>query len=249
MSQIFASGNDDYMFPTSQAGLRETGMVLESTNTLGKGHIGPLGVLENAVDEYALASIRSDAMAAVLTWIEEGDFTYNTLDETVVVVADIDGDYELTEAEENLYSDIWNEVPNALLSLGADKADVQELVNGPNDAADKAAARIGKILSDKMEEEKADDYALIMGFAYGEDAILESSAYDNALHGILEATYKKTKVVRGGEVEFIRKRTSGHVRLSAAQKGSLKVARRKSHTASAELARRKSMKVRERRGL
>lgn len=249
MPNPFDSGLDDYMFPTTQPGLAATGMILESANTPGKSHIGPLGVLENAVDEYATASIRVDAMAAVLTWIEEGDFFYNTLDETVVVVADIDGDYELTEAEENLYSDIWEQVPNALLTLGADKSDVQELVNGPNEEADKAAARIGKQLSEKMEKEEADDDSLIMGFAYGEDAILESASYDDSLHGILEATYKRMKAVRDGEVKFIRKRTSGHVRMSAAQKGGLKLARRKSHTAGAELKRRKSMKLRKQRGM
>lgn len=249
MSNPFDSGLDDYMFPTTQSGLAAAGMVLESANMTGKGHIGPLGVLENAVDEHTTASIRVDAMAAVLTWIEEGDFSYNTLDETVVVVTDIDGDYELTEAEENLYSDIWNQIPNALLTLGADKSDVQELVNGSNDAADKAAARIGKALSQKMEEEEADDDSLIMGFAYGEDAILESTSYDDSLHGILEASYKQIKAVRDGEIEFVRKRTSGQVRLSAAQKANLRKGRRKAHTAPAELKRRKSMKVRKQHGM
>lgn len=249
MSQIFANGNDDYMFPTSQIGLRETGMILESANPPGKGHIGSLGVLENAVDEDARIRSRTNAMSAVLSWIEEGDFTYNSLDETIVVVADIDGDYEITEEEEEVYSNAWNEVPDALLSLGADETDVRELVDGPSETADKAAARIGKSLSQKMEAEEADDDSLIAGFAFGEEAILESSSYDNYLHGILEATYKRKKVVRDGKVQVVRKRVSGKVRLSAAQKAGLRKARRKAHTASANLARRKSIKLRQRRGM
>lgn len=247
MSQIFATGNDDYMFPTTQAGLRQSGMILESAN--GDRKEDGQGVLENAIDEYATASKRIDAMSAVLTWIEEGEYNYNALDETIVAVADLDGDFEISEAEEALYSDIWNEIPDALLTLGADKTDVQELVNGPNDAADKAAARIGKLLSEKMDEEEADDDSLIAGFAFGEDAILESSSYDASLHGILEATYKRKKVIRDGKKQIINKRVSGHVRLSSAEKASLKKAVRKAHTATANLARKKSMKKRKQLGM
>lgn len=247
MSQIFATGNDDYMFPTTQAGLRQSGMILESAN--GDRKADGQGVLENAIDEYATASKRIDAMSAVLTWIEEGEYNYNALDETIVAVADLDGDFEITEAEEALYSDIWNEIPDALLTLGADKADVQELVNGPNDAADKAAARIGKLLSKKMDEEEADDDSLIAGFAFGEDAILESASYDASLHGILEATYKRKKVIRDGQVQMVNKRISGHVRLSSAEKANMKNMRRKSHTAAANLARKKSMKKRKQLGM
>lgn len=249
MSHLFADGKDDFMFPTSQAGLRETGMILESATTGEKGHTGSLGVLENAVDEDARIRSRTSAMSAVLSWIADGDYSYNSLDEIIIVVADIDGDYEITEEEEAFYSDIWNEVPDALMSLGADDSDVRELVDGPGDDADKAAARIGKQLSQKMEEEEADDDSLIAGFAFGEDAILESTSYDDSLHGILEATYKRKKVVRDGKVQVVRKRVSGKVRLSAAQKAGLRKARRKAHTASANLARRKSMKIRQRRGM
>ena len=115
--------------------------------------------------------------------------------------------------------------------------------------ADNAAARIGKALSEAMDEEQADDGALISSFAEGEDAILESVADDETLHGILEATYKRKKVVRDGKVQIVRKRVSGKARLSAAENASLRKARRKAHTAAANLKRRKSMRMRERRGL
>lgn len=239
---IFETGNDDFMFPTSRQGLIKSGMILESAAQ-------DAAPVANAVDEDARIRARADAMSALLTWIEEGDFSYDTLDECIVVVADIDGDYEITEEEENYFNDVWQEVPDALLSLGADKADVVGLVDGPGKESDKAAARIGKELSEKMEEEEADADSLIAGFAFGEEAILESVSYDTSLHGILEATYKRKKVVRNGQVQVVRKRVSGHVRQSAAQKASLKKARRKSHTATANLNRRKSMRKREQRGL
>lgn len=80
MPNPFDSGLDDYMFPTTQSGFAATGMVLESATMPGKGHIGPLGVLENAVDEDARIRNRTNAMSAVLSWIAEGDYTYNSLD-------------------------------------------------------------------------------------------------------------------------------------------------------------------------
>ena len=65
---------------------------------------------------------------------------------------------------------------------------------------------------------------------------------------ILEATYRKQKVVRDGKVVKINKRISGKVRLSAAQKAGLRKARRKANTA-ARLHRKKSMRLRARRGM
>lgn len=246
MSQIFANGNDDYMFPTTQPGIRAAGTILENASQCetGKGC-----VFETAIENDALANTRAKAMSAVLSWLEDGELSYNSLDETIIVVADIDGDYELTEEEEDYYSDIWNQIPDAMLSLGADIDDVQEFVNGPGTEADKAAARIGKALVAEMDATEADDDSLISGFVFGEDAILESCAYDEKLRGILEATYKRKKVVRDGKVQIVKKRVSGKVRLSSAQKASLKKARRKANTATAKLARRKSMKIRATRGL
>lgn len=249
MANMFASGLDDFMFPTTREGMRESGMILESAAPSCENKRGEFGVVENAVDDDAITSARASAMSAVLSWIEDGDFSYNSLDETVIVVADIDGDYELTEEEEAYYSNIWDQIPDALLTLGAKPNDVQEFVNGPTDAADNAAARMGKMLAEKMETEESDDDSLIAGFAFGEDAILESAAYDEVLHGILEATYKKAKVVRNGEIQTVKKRVSGKARLSAAAKAGLRKARRKAHTATANLARRKSLKVRKNHGM
>lgn len=249
MPNIFDNGKDDFMFPTTPMGMRAVGMVFDSAKPNAGGNSGAEMVLENAVDNDAVARARASAMSAVLSWVEDGQFDYNSLDETIVVVADIDGDFELTEAEEELYGDIWNEIPDALLTLGADIEDVKAFVDGPGKDADSAAARIGKALSAEMDETQADDDSLIAGFAYGEDAILESCSYDDALHGVLEASFKRKKVVRDGKVQVVKKRVSGKVCLSAQQKAGLKKARRKAHTATANLKRKKSMKIRANRGL
>lgn len=242
MPGIFESGIDDYMFPTTAQGMNETGMVLESARA------DETGVMESAVEKDAESRSRANAMSAVLGWIEEGDFSYTTLDETIVVMAGIEGEGEASEDDEADYNDVWKHVPDALLTLGAELDDVKELVDGPGKEADKAAARIGKQLKEEMDEIKADDDDLIAGFALGEDAILES-ACDEGHKGVLEATYKRRKVVRDGKVQMVMKKVSGHTKLSAAQKVALKKVRRKANTATAKLARKKSMKIRKQKGL
>ena len=66
---------------------------------------------------------------------------------------------------------------------------------------------------------------------------------------MLEATYKRRKVIRDGKVQVVNKRISGKVRLSAAQKAGVKKMLRKAHSATANLHRKKSMKKREKMGL
>lgn len=234
--------HDDYMFPTTMRGMKEAGFVFESTNTDDID-------IEDPVSASANSQARSNAMTSVLEWISNGEFTYDALDEIIIAVCDIDGDDDLTDEEIDFYNDVWQEIANAMLTLGADADDVQEFVDGPSDDADDAAARIGRVLSDEMDEYEADDDDIISAFALSEDAVLESAAGDTNRVGILEAAFKKKKVVRDGKVQIVRKRVSGRVRLSAAQKAGLKKARRKANTATARLARKKSMRLRKQRGL
>jgi len=243
MGNIFDS-IDDFMFPVTHQGRIQAGMVLESATEKKEAKAE-----DDGISEVARNTARAGAMSALLSWIDEGEYTYQALDEIVVVVSDLDGDFEISEEEEEEYNHIWAEMGDALLSLGADAKDAQALVDGPGKEADDAAARIGKALSEGMDEERADDDSLISGFALGEDAVLESVSDDEVLHGILEATYKRKKVIRDGQVQVVRKRLSGKVRLSATQKSGLRKARRKAHTAAANLKRRKSMRMRKNRGL
>ena len=218
---------DDPVFPIMD------GMVLESCGGAPQNEPGTaprIGVLES----YADSQLRSQAMSAVLGWIEDGNFTYDNLDEFVCAVADLDGDFEISEEEGDYYNSVWQQIPNALLTLGAPEDDVEK----------------GEAVKLSLDSEKADDDDLIAGFAYGEDAVLENADDDpEGRHMVLEAAYKKRKVVRDGKVVVVRKRVSGKIRLSAAQKAGLRKARRKAHTGAAKLARRKSMRIRKRRGL
>lgn len=235
---------DDPTFPCTKAGQRLAG-VLESANTDKDKDKTPDA--PDAVSAFATQQARIQAMSAVLAWVEEGEFTYTALDEFMYGVADLDGDFEISKEEEEVYNAIWQQVPDALQTLGADESDVNDLVNGEDDDA---AARVGKGLKESMDDITADDEEIIAGFALGEEAVFENASDDpDGRHMVLEATYKKRKVVRDGKVQVVRKRVSGNVRLSAAQKAGLRKARRKANTGAGKLARRKSMRMRARRGL
>lgn len=167
-------------------------------------------------------------MSAVLAWIEDSEYKYDALDEYIIGMADIDGYFEIGGEEEAAYNAIWHEVPDALLSLGASEADTTAFVNGEGKEADDAAARVGKVVKETLDDLEADDDELIAGFALGEDAVFENASdHPESRHMILEATYRKKNVVRDGKVVKINKRVSGKVRLSTAQKASLRKARRK----------------------
>lgn len=266
MDRLFC---DDPVFPRTRPGQCAAGLILESTSPTpslkgasprsnlegsksAKQYIadtsdsGKQGIFESFADSQA----RSLAMSAVLSWTGDNEYTYTALDEYIVAVADLDGDFEITPEEENVYNDIWQQVPDAILTLGADggfsEDDVERLVNGEEDAA---AAIVGNALSAALEDTEADDDDLITAFAFGEDAVLESAAGDEVLCGILEAAYKKRKVMRNGKVQVVNKRVSGTVRRSSAQKMGLRKARRMSQTSTAKMKRRKSMKMRANRGL
>lgn len=193
------------------------------------------------------AQMRAMAMSAVLAWIEEGDFSYAAFDAMLIGVADLDGDEDLTEDEEAVYEEIWGLAADAMLTLGADMENVQEFLDGESDSA---GEKLGTFLAGSMSDIPSSDDEIISSFATGEDgAVMECAAMEGNEDMVLEAAFKKVKVIRGGKVVIKKKRISGKARLSAAQKAGLKKARRKANTSAAKLARRKAMKIRKSRGL
>lgn len=198
-----------------------------------------------ATYDLADAQMRSMAMGAVLTWIEEGDFSYSAIDELAVGVADLDGDEELTPSETAIYEDIWSVIAEAMMSLGADEDNIMEFLD---DEDDDAGEKLGSFLADVMDNIPSEDDEIVTSFATGEDGAVFECA-DAEAFGIFEASYKKVKVVKDGKVVVKKKRMSGKVRMSAAQKAALKKARRRAHSSAARLKRAKAMKVRKKRGM
>lgn len=234
---------DDPVFPSSITGMKMAGIFESATDKPSNSE----DIILDSVQTFSQQQARTKAMSAVLAWVEDGNFSYLNLDEYIIGMADLDGDFEISDAEEAYYNEIWREVPDALLTLGAGAEDVAKFVN---DEDDKSAAIVGKAADALVNELEADDDEIIAGFALGQEAVLENAGTDpDGRHMILEATYKRMKVVRDGQVQVVNKRMSGKVRISAAQKADLREARMKAHTAGANLARKKSMKMRKQHGI
>lgn len=222
---------------------------------IGEGKIKPeenqifeaAGMVAEGI-ELADAMTRSMAMATVLTWVDEGDFTYEAMNQMLLGVADLDGDEVLTEEEMEIYHELLPEVSNAMLTLGADPANVTEFLDGESD---EAGAKLGGYLSGVMDSMPADDAEIVTTFATGEDgALFECADGIDPEDAIYEATFKKTKVVKDGKVVIKKKRVSGRgAKRSAKQKAALKKARRKGSSSASKMKRKKTMKLRKKKGL
>jgi hypothetical protein len=181
-----------------------------------------------AIGDFAAKQLKSKAMACVLSWVEQGDYGFGALADSVAGIADLDGDGEYSD-EEAYYNDLLTETGNALVSLGGSSENVQTFIDNEDD---EEGAKLGAFLSEKMQAVEEDDETIIANYAV-------------ATQPVMEATIK---VVRGGKVVFKQKRMR-KVHLSAAQKVALKTARRKAFTGAARIARKKSMRIRKQRGL
>jgi hypothetical protein len=222
--------HDDPVFPVLPQVEIKVDEVLESAAEADKVEEKPEAAIFEASDSTA-----SMAMSAVLAWIDGGDYSYSSFDEYVAGIADLDGNEEFSDDELALYNDLFNAAADAFLSLGADAGDVDSFLNGEDDGA---GAKIGETVSATVDQESATDDEMLDGFSAG---VMEAD-------GVMEAAFKKMKVVRGGKVKIVKKRI-GKVILSAAQKAGLKKARRKAFTSVARIRRAKSMKVRNQRGM
>lgn len=185
---------------------------------------------ESRIEDLGGMQTRSQAMAVVLTWVDEKDFSIGALDAIAQGIADVDGDGELDEAETEELDSMFDAIAEAIVSLGGDQSAVDTFIA---DGDDDSGKRLGEFLSSKLDEMDADDDLLVSRFAVGESLIAEAAA---------------RRVVRNGQIRWIKKRTT-KIRLSAAQRAALKKARRKAHTGAARIARKKAMKVRQQKGL
>ncbi len=173
--------------------------------------------------------MRSQAMAAVLTWVDDGDLTIEALEAIAQGLADVDGDGELDDDEAADLEELFDGIAAAFVALGANQDNVDAFLgDGDNEECDK----LGEFLATKLDGIDADDETLVSRFAARDQLVAEAMK----------------KVVRGGKVKWIKKRTR-KVRLTAAQRAGLKKARRKANTGAARLARKKAMKIRKQKGL
>lgn len=183
-----------------------------------------------SIEDFAKKQMRSQAMSCALAWVANGDFSFAALADSVASIADLDGDEEFSDDEEAYYNDLFTEVGYAFTALGAEAENVQSFIDNEDDDG---GAKMGAFLAEKMGDVEDDDETLISHYAVSNAPILESMI----------------KVVRGGKVVLKKKKLKRHVKLSAAQRAGLKMARRKAFTGAAKLARKKSMRLRRKRGM
>lgn len=220
MQHLMLGSADDEVF----GGFRPGSMVTESA---------PRGRSESEMDdliaEAAENVLRTEAMGAVLTWVEEGDWSYDTLDSLLEGMASSSDEEDMSEDEEAHYEALWETVEEALGVLGADDSNIAQVLKGDDDAAQ----ALGKFLSAELDEVTKSDDDLVSEFGVGGQLVLEATK----------------RVIRGGEMRRLPVRRRRKRRMTPAQRAALKKARRKAHTSSAKRSRSRSMRRRNQMGM
>lgn len=210
--------------------------MLENAGDLKPGEQKPSKDIETLMLEAVSARAKGDerglAASMIAQWLEDDDPEADAFDALAIMMAGLDSvdeDTEFTDEQVDAYNAALAALADAAVSMGADQDDVTDMID---DMDDSAAERVFDALSENgtdMLEEAIAVYTV----AGGETAMLEAV---------------RKKVVRDGKVKIIRKRPRPR-RLNSLQKQALKKARRKAHTSVANLHRKKSMKLRKKRGM
>jgi hypothetical protein len=183
-------------------------------------------LITESISKTADVPMRSHAMAALMSFAEEGMNTAEELDLMAVGMADLDEDGEVTEPEQEDYEESLNAMADAMEHVGLEPDMVESALTGDDDAAEAVALHVADLM-DSLDDQ--DQY--IANYSVRENMMLEAVR----------------KVVRNGKVKYIKKPLRKR-RMSSAQKAALKKARRKANTGASKRARRKSMSIRKKVG-
>lgn len=183
-----------------------------------------------AMTNFADSQTRSNAMSIAISFINDGDYTPDYLQAMLSGFVDMDEEEEMMSDDESAeYVALSGALVDAFVTLGGSRENATAAIAGNADAA----MKLGDYLSTKMDESPMSDDELIARFAVSpDDSITESVE----------------RVVVGGKVTNRHIPTHKKV-LSAKQRASLKKARMKSHTGTANAMRAKSMRMRNRMGM
>lgn len=191
-------------------------------------------------DDYTSTDIAIKSAAAVQEWAETspddldtGEGLGNRLLALLLGIADVDMDGEVGEDEQGVLDMALDAADQYLSEKGVSREDVDALLN---DFDDDVAARVQELIASRLPDGEEAAAADINDFVFG----------DGSDEAAMDAVYKKKIAFRKGKKTLIRKRVSGHVRLSAKQKVAVRKMLRKTHSAAAQMHRAKSMRVRAR---
>lgn len=186
------------------------------------------------LSDFTSKQDKADAMAIALQWQEDGDSTYDALENLVYGMSadhSLDDDEgESSGSSEDHYNDLLEKVGSALIELGASENGVTAFIE---DEDDEAGALLSSKLSSVMDSLSDDDPVLINRFAVNSDMLLDANV----------------KAVRNGKFVLINNKRRRKRKQSAKQRAALKRNRKKAHNAKARKNRKKSSKLRKSRGM
>lgn len=189
---------------------------------------------------YARQNIALNTVAAIQSWasddFDDKDHQAENLFVLFLGIADVDDDGYIGEDEETIIESALETAWDYLARKGVAQDDLNALLNDWDDAA---AERVRDYLMGELPDGEDAELSDMDDFVFSDE--------DNA--SIFDSTYKKTAVVRNGKKQIVKKRMSGPVHLSAAQKASISKMHYKSHNAAANARRARSMKMRSKMGL
>jgi len=187
------------------------------------------------------SDIAASAAGVVQQWTETGDLgdgegLADRLIAMLIGVANEDAEGDLSDDEQGVVAEAANAAWDYMASKGAVEEDLSALFGEDAAEADAAAERIRDLMAGSIPDGEEAAYDDVNNFAF-------------RAVPVMDAVYKKRKVVRNGRIAMVLKRVAGKVQRSAAQKMAIRKARMKSHGSAARMHRAKSMRVRKARGL
>jgi len=196
----------------------------------------------DAAADFAQKSLYLEVGAVIQEWAETADLEgdESMADRLMAMLAgivddDAESDEDFDEEEVEEFNEVLEAAWTYLAQHGVNDDDIDKLLN---DEDNEAAERIHDFLVSALPDGDEAD-ADLANFAFA----------DSENESVLDAVYKRKFVIRGGQKMRVRKRVSGRVRLSGAQKAALRKAHMKANTGIAKLHRRKSMRKRRQMGL
>lgn len=186
--------------------------------------------------------MRLDATRVIAEWAQtddlDGDEGYGDRLLALIVGTAAHSDNDLTEDEVQYAGMVAEVVGDYLEDKGIAADDIDALLGDASFDND-VAERVHEALLDKLPD--------------GEEAMLDDAGRfvdgDETDDNMLDATYRKKVVVRGGKKIRINKRIAGTIRLNAAQKAAVRKMQRKAFSGAAKIKRAKSMRLRRKMGL
>lgn len=186
--------------------------------------------------------MRLDATRVIAEWAQtddlDGDEGYGDRLLALIVGTAAHSDNDLTEDEVQYAGMVAEVVGDYLEDKGIPADDIDALLGDASFDND-VAERVHEALLDKLPN--------------GEEAMMDDAGRfvdgDETDDNMLDATYRKKIVVRGGKKIRINKRIAGTIRLNAAQKAAVRKMQRKAFSGAAKIKRAKSMRLRRKMGL